>query len=89
MPEEYPAIISTGRYPVLARELNDSWISVASGSEDYSFKSTRKNIYEEQLCKCEDERFEHDMIISACEYTIKRLEDILAEVPNNDLYFIL
>jgi len=83
LPEDYPSIISTGRDPLLASELNNMWISVASGSEDNSFKVTRKNIYEEQLCKCEDERFEHDMAINCCDYAIKGLEKILEEIPKN------
>lgn len=36
--------------------LNDHWVSVTSGSEDYSFKHMRKNQYEESLFKCEDDR---------------------------------
>ncbi len=80
LPEEYPAVISTGRDPKLALEINDKWISVASGSEDFSFKVTRKNPYEEALCKCEDERFELDMAINYCESAISSLEKLLPEV---------
>lgn len=36
--------------------LNDHWVSVTSGSEDYSFKHMRKNQYEESLFRCEDDR---------------------------------
>ena len=36
--------------------LNDFWVSVTSGSEDYSFKHMRKNQYEESLFRCEDDR---------------------------------
>eukprot|EP00826_Nyctotherus_ovalis_P021000 TRINITY_DN16698_c0_g2_i2.p2 TRINITY_DN16698_c0_g2~~TRINITY_DN16698_c0_g2_i2.p2 ORF type:complete len:149 (-),score=27.82 TRINITY_DN16698_c0_g2_i2:47-493(-) len=70
LPDDYPSTISTGREAELALELNNLWISVASGSEDFSFKVTRRNIYEEQLCKCEDERFEHDMAINCCDCAI-------------------
>jgi len=41
-----------------AEVLNDYWVSVTSGSEDYSFKHMRKNQYEESLFRCEDDRFE-------------------------------
>jgi len=41
-----------------AEVLNDHWVSVTSGSEDYSFKHMRKNQYEESLFRCEDDRFE-------------------------------
>ena len=46
---------------VLAQVLNDNWVSVTSGSEDFSFKAMRKNQYEESLFRCEDDRFEMDM----------------------------
>jgi paired amphipathic helix protein Sin3a len=37
--------------------LNDRWVSVTSGSEDYSFKHMRKNQYEESLFRCEDDMY--------------------------------
>ncbi len=74
-------MIGTGRDPKLSLELNDKWVSVASGSEDFSFKVTRKNPYEEALCKCEDERFEMDMAINYCDYAIEYLEKLLVELP--------
>lgn len=40
-----------------AAVLNDHWVSVTSGSEDYSFKHMRRNQYEESLFRCEDDRF--------------------------------
>lgn len=84
LPEDYPDVISTGRNSLLASELNNAWISVASGSEDSSFKVTRRNIYEEQLCKCEDERFEHDMAINCCDFIINALENTLSEIPKHE-----
>ena len=79
LPDDFPVIISTGRDPKFTIELNDKWVSVASGSEDFSFKVTRKNIYEEQLCKCEDERFEIDMAINYYNYAISGLEKMYAD----------
>ena len=39
------------------------WVSIPIGSEESSsFKHMRKNQYEEALFKCEDERFEIDMV---------------------------
>jgi paired amphipathic helix protein Sin3a len=40
----------------------------------------RKNQYEEQLFKCEDERFEMDMLIDSTASTIKVLEPLAEEV---------
>ena len=38
LPKEYPSYKCSGRTPELAALLNDTWVSVTSGSEDYSFK---------------------------------------------------
>jgi paired amphipathic helix protein Sin3a len=42
---------STGRTQLGDEVLNDTCISIPTGSEDFSFKATRKNIYEENLFK--------------------------------------
>ena len=38
LPKDYPSFKCTGRTPEQASILNDIWVSVTSGSEDYSFK---------------------------------------------------
>jgi paired amphipathic helix protein Sin3a len=43
--------------------LNQTWVSVPFGSEDYSFQIMRKNTFEEQLFKSEDERYEFDLTL--------------------------
>lgn len=42
----------------LVQVLNDTWVSFPSWSEDSTFVSSKKTPYEEQLHRCEDERFE-------------------------------
>ena len=67
--------------------LNDVAISITAGSEDFSFKATRKNIYEEALFKTEDERFELDILIEQNYSTIIILEQInnkLKEFSSNE-----
>jgi hypothetical protein len=63
LPLALPPAVSSGRTPLCDNVLNDVCVSIPTGSEDFSFKSTRKNIYEENLFKCEDERFELDMVV--------------------------
>lgn len=47
-------------------------VSVPVGSEEnYSFKHMRRNQYEEALFRCEDERFEIDMVIDSNTATIR------------------
>lgn len=55
---QYPIPIASQRTELGAEVLNDHWVSVTSGSEDYSFKHMRKNQYEESLFRCEDDRLE-------------------------------
>uniref|UniRef100_A0A1D1XQ92 Paired amphipathic helix protein Sin3-like 4 n=1 Tax=Anthurium amnicola TaxID=1678845 RepID=A0A1D1XQ92_9ARAE len=63
--------------------LNDVWVSVTSGSEDYSFKHMRKNQYEESLFRCEDDRFELDMLLESVNVTSKRVEELLKALQAN------
>lgn len=53
---QYPIPSASQRTELGAEVLNDHWVSVTSGSEDYSFKHMRKNQYEESLFRCEDDR---------------------------------
>lgn len=54
---QYPIAIASQRSELGAQVLNDQWVSVTSGSEDYSFKHMRRNQYEESLFRCEDDRY--------------------------------
>lgn len=53
---QYPIPSVSQRTTIGDEVLNDHWVSVTSGSEDYSFKHMRKNQYEESLFRCEDDR---------------------------------
>ncbi|KAL0424316.1 UNVERIFIED_CONTAM: Paired amphipathic helix protein Sin3-like 2 [Sesamum radiatum] len=68
-----------------AQVLNDHWVSVTSGSEDYSFKHMRRNQYEESLFRCEDDRFELDMLLESVGSTAKRAEELLNSINNNSI----
>jgi paired amphipathic helix protein Sin3a len=54
---QYPIPTASQRSELGAQVLNDHWVSVTSGSEDYSFKHMRRNQYEESLFRCEDDRY--------------------------------
>ncbi|KAF3501206.1 hypothetical protein F2Q69_00044829, partial [Brassica cretica] len=49
-------------------------------SEDYSSKHMRRNRYEESLFKCEDDRFELDMLLESAESAAKRGEEFLNSI---------
>lgn len=65
--------------------LNDHWVSVTSGSEDYSFKHMRKNQYEESIFRCEDDRFELDMLLESVNITAKKVEELSDKINDNSI----
>ncbi|KAL1556710.1 paired amphipathic helix protein Sin3-like 3 isoform X1 [Salvia divinorum] len=77
LPDNYPIPSVSCRTKIGSEVLNDHWVSVTSGSEDYSFKHMRKNQYEESLFRCEDDRFELDMLLESVNATTKRVEELL------------
>ncbi|XP_010510993.1 PREDICTED: paired amphipathic helix protein Sin3-like 5 isoform X1 [Camelina sativa] len=88
LPDDYPIQIPSYRNSLGEKVLNDHWVSVTSGSEDYSFKHMRKNQYEESLFRCEDDRFELDMLLESVAATIKRVEILLEKVNNNTISIV-
>jgi paired amphipathic helix protein Sin3a len=59
-------------------------VSVPTGSEDGGFKNNRKNQYEEMLFKCEDDRFELDLVIELNASTVRVLEQMLKEESDQE-----
>lgn len=64
--------------------INSTWVSIAVGSEHYTFTNMRKNAYEEALFKCEDERFEFDININCYKRGIMLLERIAKNEGNEE-----
>ncbi|KAL5725314.1 hypothetical protein ACHQM5_008470 [Ranunculus cassubicifolius] len=85
LPENYPIASASQRSELGAQVLNDCWVSVTSGSEDYSFKHMRKNQYEESLFRCEDDRFELDMLLESVNVTTKRAEELLEKINSETI----
>ncbi|XP_042049041.1 paired amphipathic helix protein Sin3-like 5 isoform X2 [Salvia splendens] len=77
LPENFPVPTASWRTKIGDEVLNDRWVSVTSGSEDYSFKHMQKNQYEEILSRCEDDRFEFDMLLDSVNATAKHVEELL------------
>lgn len=80
LPDNYPNVAVSEASPLERSVLNTTWVSVPTGSEDFSFKSMRKNQYEEALFRCEDERYEVDMVIDNNVSTIRVLEPLVEEI---------
>ncbi|GFP95198.1 paired amphipathic helix protein sin3-like 2 [Phtheirospermum japonicum] len=85
LPEDYPIASASQRSELGSQVLNDHWVSVTSGSEDYSFKHMRRNQFEESLFRCEDDRFELDMLLESVSSTAKQAEELLNNITNNSL----
>ncbi|KAK9125519.1 hypothetical protein Scep_014365 [Stephania cephalantha] len=85
LPKNYPMPTASCRTELGGQVLNDHWVSVTSGSEDYSFKHMRKNQYEESLFRCEDDRFELDMLLESVNVTTRRVEELLEKINDNTL----
>ncbi|KAI4321360.1 hypothetical protein MLD38_034752 [Melastoma candidum] len=83
LPNDYPISQASQRSELGAQVFNDHWVSVTSGSEDYSFKHMRRNQYEESLFRCEDDRFELDMLLESVSSTAKRTEELLHRISEN------
>ncbi|KAI3722352.1 hypothetical protein L2E82_33388 [Cichorium intybus] len=85
LPDDYPIPSVSQRSELGTQVLNDLWVSVTSGSEDYSFKHMRRNQYEESLFRCEDDRFELDMLLESVSSTIKRAEELLKGINDRSI----
>uniref|UniRef100_A0A4W3H527 Paired amphipathic helix protein Sin3b n=1 Tax=Callorhinchus milii TaxID=7868 RepID=A0A4W3H527_CALMI len=76
LPKTYQQPKCSGRTAVCKEVLNDTWVSFPSWSEDSTFVSSKKTPYEEQLHRCEDERFELDVVLETNLATIRVLESV-------------
>lgn len=66
----------SGRTPLCKEVLNDVWVSFPTWAEDSTFVTSRKTQYEEIIYRCEDERFELDVVLETNSATIRVLEGV-------------
>ncbi|XP_072937755.1 paired amphipathic helix protein Sin3a isoform X2 [Epargyreus clarus] len=76
LPREAANRRCSGRTALCKEVLNDTWASFPSWSEDSTFVTSRKTQYEEYIYRCEDERFELDVVIETNAATIRVLEGV-------------
>jgi paired amphipathic helix protein Sin3a len=87
LPANYPRLKVAGRDALGASVLNDEWVSVTSGSEDFNFKHFRKNQYEDFLFLAEDDHFELDVVLDQCSSAVAALKPLaaaLAALPEEE-----
>lgn len=80
LPQNYPHPKSSGRTPLCKEVLNDTWVSFPCWSEDSTFVSSRKTQFEEYMYRCEDERFELDVVLEINLSTIRVLEGVQKKI---------
>lgn len=76
LPKSYVQPKCSGRTTLCKEVLNDTWVSFPTWSEDSTFVTSRKTQYEEYIYRCEDERFELDVVIETNAATIRVLEGV-------------
>lgn len=76
LPKQSEARKCSGRNALGKEVLNDTWVSFPTWAEDSTFVTSRKTQYEEIIYRCEDERFELDVVIETNSATIRVLENV-------------
>lgn len=76
LPKSYTQPKCSGRNALCNQVINDTWVSFPSWSEDSTFVTSRKTQYEEHIYRCEDERYELDIVIEVNTHTIRVLEHV-------------
>ena len=74
LPKTYIQPKCSGRSQLCSDVLNDTWVSFPMWSEDSTFEGTRKTQLEDYIFRCEDERFELDVVLETNLSTIRYLE---------------
>ena len=80
LPNSYPKPTFSERTAICRSVLNDTWVSVPIGSEDSNGPNHRYNQYQEAMFKCEDDRYEIDMLIETNKSAIAALEPLAHEI---------
>ncbi|XP_054713326.1 paired amphipathic helix protein Sin3a-like [Uloborus diversus] len=80
VPRNYVQPKCSGRTALCHEVLNDTWVSFPSWSEDSTFVSSRKTQFEEYIYRCEDERFEFDVVLETNLSTIRILEAEMTKI---------
>ncbi|XP_053663250.1 paired amphipathic helix protein Sin3a [Anopheles marshallii] len=76
LPKSHEGVKCSGRTSLCRDVLNDTWVSFPTWAEDSTFVTSRKTQYEEFIYRCEDERFELDVVIESNSATIRVLEGV-------------
>nr|CAB3266076.1 paired amphipathic helix protein Sin3a [Phallusia mammillata] len=76
LPRGYQQPRCTGRDALCHEVLNDTLVSFPSWSEDSQFVTSKKTPFEEHMYRCEDERYQLDVVIETNLGAIRSLEAV-------------
>jgi paired amphipathic helix protein Sin3a len=83
LPKRERLKVCSGRDDLCRQVLNDEWASHPTwASEDSGFVAHRKNQYEENMHRIEEERHDYDFNIEACLRTIQLIEPIVLNLKH-------
>merc|ERR1719376_1663245 len=89
LPESHQHPKCSGRTKLCKQVLNDKWVSFPCFSEESTFVTNKKSQSEDSLNRCEEERFEMDMVLEInaaaqqmLEYVIRKLRAMSPEDQN-------
>lgn len=80
LPSSFEHPVCSSRTDLCNEVLNDTWVSFPLWSEDTTFGNSKITAYQEFLYRCEDERFELQIVIDSVTDTIKILEDVCEKI---------
>lgn len=88
LPRCYRSPACSGKDEIAQEVLNFRYVSCPQfASEEDAFVASKKNQFEEALFKCEDDRFELDMLIDANQYTMALLQAVdqqISQLPTDE-----
>lgn len=88
LPASYQQPKCTGRDELCRSVLNDKWVSFPTFSEDSTFVQSKKTAFEENIYRCEDERFEMDVVIEINQTAYKFFEYVKKKMSQDDKFRI-
>ncbi|KAI5079158.1 hypothetical protein GOP47_0006829 [Adiantum capillus-veneris] len=74
LPPNYPFPSVASRTPLARAVLNDKWVLGRISEDSYYGNPRPTNKYEKAIQKCDDDRYELDMLIETATYTLEGLE---------------
>ncbi|KDO42837.1 hypothetical protein CISIN_1g016325mg [Citrus sinensis] len=84
LPEYYWMPLASNRSEIGDQVLNDNLVCASTGTERSSFKQRRRTKQEEVLFKCEDDRFELDLLLGWMHSAAENVEKLMIKIDDQN-----